>query len=332
MSTGTSPAARALRVLELVRDRPGITAAQIADALGTSDRAVRRHVATLREAEIPVESTSGPYGGYRLGRGVRLPPLVFTAAEALGLVMTALEGGRAVADPDDVVGSALGKIVRALPEGVGQQAAAVRAHAATTARDGAPRPDAGTASALVDAVAARRRTRIGYRSASGSTWEEDVDPWAVVVRRGCWYLLCRSHRTGAVRAYRVDRVLSVHVGHERADVPADLDPVATLEQHLGDGWAYATRVVFDAPVEDVARLVGPPMGRLESAADGHGCVLVGTTGNPAMYAGEWLAAIPLPFRVEGGAELRAAVADLAGRLTASLDDAVPERASPALGP
>lgn len=152
------------------------------------------------------------------------------------------------------------------------------------------------------------------------------------MRRGCWYLLCRSHRAEAVRAYRVDRVTSARAGHERAEMPAGLDPVAELERHLGDGWAHATRVVFDAPLEEVARHVTPPMGRLENAVDGHGCVLVGSTGNPAMYAGEWLAVIPLPFRVEGGPELRGAVADLAGRLTASLDDAAPGCASPTLGP
>jgi len=36
------------------------------------------------------------------------------------------------------------------------------------------------------------------------------------------------------------------------------------------------------------------------------------------YAGEWLAAIPIRFRVEGGPELRAAVAAAAERLTAAL--------------
>jgi predicted DNA-binding transcriptional regulator YafY len=57
-----------------------------------TERAVRRYVAILREAGIPVESTRGPYGGYRVGRGIRVPPLVFSAAEALGLVMAVLDG------------------------------------------------------------------------------------------------------------------------------------------------------------------------------------------------------------------------------------------------
>ena len=60
------------------------------------------------------------------------------------------------------------------------------------------------------------------------------------------------------------------------------------------------------------------MGRLDRTGDGARCVLTGTTGNPAMYAAEWLAAIPITFHVEGGPELRAAIADVATRLTAAL--------------
>jgi predicted DNA-binding transcriptional regulator YafY len=91
-----------------------------------TERAARRYIAILREAGIPVESTRGPYGGYRVGWGIRLPPLVFTAAEALGLVMAVLDGSHAAADAGDPVGAALGKIIRALPENVSRQAATIR--------------------------------------------------------------------------------------------------------------------------------------------------------------------------------------------------------------
>jgi len=55
-------------------------------------RAARRYVRILREAEIPIESTRGPHGGYRTGRRLRLAPLMLTGSEALGLVMAMLEG------------------------------------------------------------------------------------------------------------------------------------------------------------------------------------------------------------------------------------------------
>jgi len=313
-----SPAGRALRALELLQAQPGITGGQLAAQLGVTERAARRYVAILREAGIPVESTRGPYGGYRVGRGIRLPPLVFTTTEALGLVMAVLDGSHAAADTDDPVGAALSKIIRALPENVGRPAATMRRHASAAPDRGAVRPGTETTGALVDAIAAQRQVSIRYRSESGRQWEEDVDPWAVVVRHGRWYLLCHSHRAGAVRAYRIDRIQSVAGGGEQFRAPGDLDYVDLLEQHLGAGWDFEAKVVFDAPYDEVARYVRPPMGRLVRTGDGARCVLTGTTSNPAMYAAEWLAAIPITFHVEGGPELRAAIADVATRLTAAL--------------
>jgi len=313
-----SPAGRALRALELLQAEPGITGGQLAAQLGVTERAARRYVAILREAGIPVESARGPYGGYRVGRGIRLPPLVFTATEALGLVMAVLDGSHAAADADDPVGAALSKIIRALPENVGRPAATMRRHACAAPDRGAVRPGTETTGALVDAIAAQRQVSIGYRSESGRQWAEDVDPWAVVVRHGRWYLLCHSHRAGAVRAYRIDRIQSVAAGGEQLRGPGDLDFVDLLEQHLGAGWDFETKVVFDAPCDEVARYVRPPMGHLDRTGDGARCVLTGTTSNPAMYAAEWLAAIPITFHVEGGPELRAAVADVTARLTAAL--------------
>ena len=93
----------------MLQARPGATANELAAWLGVTERAARRYVGILREAGIPVESARGPYGGYRLGRGARLPPVVFTESEALGLVMAVLDGQPAAADVDDPVGSALGR-------------------------------------------------------------------------------------------------------------------------------------------------------------------------------------------------------------------------------
>ena len=315
MPDDRGPLARALACLALVQGRPGIGAHQLAERLGVSDRAVRRYVATLREAEIPVVSTSGPHGGYRLGRGVRMPPLLFTEAEALALTMAAMVG---VHHQDDVVARSLDKLVRALPGEVGEQAAAMWRRAVATPARADALPDPSTSSTLVSLAAERRRARLTYRSARGSLLERTVDPWALVVRRSSWYLLCLDQDAGAIRTYRVDRVTSVVGLAERFEAPADLDPAAAVEQHLGAGRRHPTLVRFEAPVEQVRPLVGAVMGRLEPVDGGAACLLTGTTDNPAMYAGEWLAAIPLPFRVIGGEELRAAVRDVAVRMAGAV--------------
>ncbi len=98
--------------------------------------------------------------------------------------------------------------------------------------------------------------------------------------------------------------------------PEGLDPVAALEENLGEGWAFPTRVVFGAAPSEVSPWIRPPMGRLQ--AHPAGCLLVGSTDNPTMYAEEWLATIPFAFRIEGGDELRAAVAALAARCAAAV--------------
>ncbi|HTJ71052.1 MAG TPA: WYL domain-containing protein [Actinospica sp.] len=317
MSSELSPTARALRALEFLQARPGgARAEELAERLDVTERAVRRYIGILREAGIPVESIRGPHGGYRLGRGMRLPPVVFTELEALGLTMAVLDARPELTDTDDLVGTALEKVIRALPERVGRQAAALREHASAAPDAYSARPDPLVTSALVAASAVHRRVLITYRSEADNEWDAEVDPWAVVVRYGRWYLLCHSHRSDAIRTYRVDRVRSVHQTEQSFTPPADLDPVACVEENLGMGWRYVTRVVFQAPYDEVARWIRPPMGRLTPSEDG--CVLVGSTRNPTMYAQEWLANIPLDFRVEGGPELREAVTRVAARLTAAV--------------
>jgi predicted DNA-binding transcriptional regulator YafY len=312
-----SPTARALLALELVQGSPGITADRLADKLGVSERAARRYVGILREAGIPIESVRGPYGGYRVGRGLRLPPLVFSAAEALGLVMAVLDGHHNASDPTQPVGSALGKIVRALPEPVAAQAEAVRRTTAPAPDRAAARPDPGVTTALVDACSNHRRVRVGYCSEAGSEWVMDVDPWAVVVRHGRWYLLCWSHTADARRAYRIDRICGLEVLEDSFRPPADLDPVAQLESHLAVGWEYAAEVVIGAPFDVVARCVPRTLGLLEPI-DGETSRLVGSTSNPLWYA-QQLSAIPASYRILGSVEIQQAARLLGQQLLAAAE-------------
>lgn len=325
MNSESSPTARALLALELVQSSPGITANRLADTLGVSERAARRYVAILREAGIPIESVRGRYGGYRAGRGLRLPPLMFSAAEALGLVMAVLDGHHDASDPTDPVGSALGKIVRVLPTPVAAQAEAVRQTTAPAPDRAAVRPDPGTTTTLVQACSDHRQVRLGYRSEAGSEWLMEVDPWAVVVRHGRWYLLCRSHTSDALRAYRVDRVRGVEVLDDTFDAPADLDPVALLEEHLAVGWEYDVEVVIDAPVETLARHLPRTLGRLEPL-DAGTTRLVGSTSNPLWYA-EQLAGVPASYRIVGCPELQGAARLLGQRLLAAANGSGSSRAA-----
>lgn len=307
----TSPAARALLVLEMIQNSPGISADRLAERIGLSDRAVRRQVTVLREAGIPVESTRGRYGGYRIGRGMRLPPLMFTPTEALGLVMAVLEGHPA--GEDDPVGQALGKIVRALPEPLARPADAVR-RVAARGWDVVV-PDVEITSAVVQASDAGERVRLRYGYGPDREWDVDLDPWAVVVRHRRWYLLGWSHHRDARRVLRLDRVRSVQRLGEHFEPPADLDPLDAVEEQLAMGWKYAVEVVVDAPLEVCRHWLPRSFGRLEEIDEGH-TRLVATTDEPAWYAAT-LANLPMSFRVVGSPELRSAMTEVAQRLLAA---------------
>ncbi|MFD7659859.1 helix-turn-helix transcriptional regulator [Actinosynnema sp. NPDC059797] len=326
MKPDASPTARALLALELVRNSPGITAGRLAAGLGVTERAARRYIGILREAGVPVETTRGPRGGYRIGRGVRLPPLVFSADEALGLVMAVLDGHHDAGDPAGPVGSALGKLIGALPAPVAGEAEVVRRAAAPAPDRAAARPDPRTASTLVRACADRRPVRLGYRTGAGADRVVEADPWAVVVRHGRWYLLCLSHTSGARRAYRVDRVREVEVLDGTFDPPRDLDPVAELEEHLAVGWEYEVEVVVDAPADVAARCLPRTLGRLEPV-DAGTSRLVGSTSNPVWYA-EQLAVLPAPYRVVGCAELRDALRAIGERMLAAAGPVAPPAERP----
>jgi predicted DNA-binding transcriptional regulator YafY len=246
---------------------------------------------------------------------------MFSGEEALGLVMAVLDGHHDASDPTDAVGSALGKIMRALPEPIAAQAEAVRRTTAAAPDRAAARPDPGTTAALVQACSNHRGVRLDYRSEAGSEWVMDVDPWAVVVRHGRWYLLCRSRSRDARRAYRIDRIRGVEVLHDTFSPPTDLDPVAMLEEHLAVGWEYDVDVVIEAPFDAVAGCVPRAVGRLEPL-DATTSRLVGSTSNPTWYA-EQLAAVPAPYRIVGCAEVQEAARIIGRRLLAAAGEPSP---------
>lgn len=309
MPRAANPTARALLALEAIQNTPGITAQQLGERLGVTERAARRYVGTLREADLPIESTTGPYGGYRVGRGLRLAPLMLSPAESLGLVMAALEGHRAAAEPSDPVGAAIAKLVRVLPR---ELAEPVRSTWERTAAPRVrPRLDPDLTSRLVLACAAGRRLRLDYRIGE-KVREMEVDPWAVVLRHSRWYLLCWSHTADAQRVLRADRIDGIHALPTVFDPPDDLDALTALEDHLAQGWEHEVEVIIDAPVEQARYWVRRSLGSLEPVGDSQSR-LRATTNTPDWFARQ-LATIEVPWRVVGSEPLRQAVRELGRQL------------------
>jgi predicted DNA-binding transcriptional regulator YafY len=338
-----SPTARALLALEAIQNTSGITAQRLGERLGVTERAARRYVAILREAGLPIESATGPYGGYQVGRGMRLPPLTFSAAEAAGLVMAVLEGHRAAADPADLVGGALAKIIRVLPTRVSALVRPIRDVTATTGTAGTSdasgdadaeaqaraRVSPELTTALFEACAAGQRLRLAYRLGGHGArdvserggWVEramEVDPWAVVLRHSRWYLLCWSHTRGARRVLRVDRIASAAALPDTFTPPPGLDSLRVLEEHLSQGWKFPVDVLIDAPPAEVAWWLPRSLGTLSPAGEGQ-TRLLASTDTPDWYAGR-LAALPYAFQVKESPQLRDALAELGRRLLAAGTD------------
>lgn len=291
---------------------PGISATALGERLHVSERAARRYVATLREAGIEVEATRGPYGGFRTRRGHRVAPLRFDAQEALSLVMAVLDGHRDVSGPTngEPVASALTKILGALSPPIARQAEIMRRTATPAPDSAAARPDANTAALLVQACADQRVVQIGYRSGgAGPGREMVVQPWAVVIRHGRWYLLGHSFPCEATRTYRIDRVHSARVLDETFEPPPNLDAVAVLEAHMATGWEYPTEVIIDAPVEELTVRTLGSLERINETTTR----LTGSTSNPWWYA-EQLLSLHVPYRIIGGPELRATTLATAQRM------------------
>jgi len=306
-----------LRAFEILQGRPGVTAGELAAVLGVTARAARRYAGILREAGIPVE---------RPGPLRRLPARAGNEAASGGLYR-----GRGAEPGHGGAWQPAGcrrrrRRPRRFRAGQGHPGTARERRPASRGAAGAHLGRAGLgirhARTPPSPACSSHPSRPGARADHlpqrvRGEWQAEVDPWAVVARCGCWYLLCHPHHAGVVRTCRADRVRAVRQTARTFEPSRGLDPVAALEEHLGTGWEFPTRVVFDAPPAEVAPWIRPPMERLEPSGDR--CVLVGSTSNPAMYAQGWLAGVPLAFSVEGGQELRAAIAALASRLAAALD-------------
>ena len=238
------PTGRALVALETIQSSPGITGERLASRLGVSDRAARRYVGILREVGIPIESVSGPYGGYSDRPRGPDPAADVQHVRGARAGVAVLQGWHGSVEDDHPAATALGKIMRVLPAAASVPAEAMRRVQAQNPGDAAAMPDPSVTATVVQACERREQLRLRYGIRERSMI---VDPWAVVVRHGRWYLLGWSHTVDARRVLRIDRVSDVAPTGEPAERPDDLDAVQTVEDHLAEGWTYSAEVSIDAP-------------------------------------------------------------------------------------
>ncbi|MBA2774444.1 MAG: YafY family transcriptional regulator [Nocardioidaceae bacterium] len=315
------PAGRLLALLELLQDRPGVNGPALAAALTVDVRTVRRYVTTLQEMGIPVDTTTGRHGGYRLLPGFRLPPLMFSADEAVGLAV-ALLGVRSSAHDElpAVVASAFGKIERVLPPDLAQQVRALRDVTALPPESpggGRRFPDPAVLAGLARGVLAQQRCRVEYRRTGEPASRRELEPYGLVSLGGRWYVHGFCHLRQARRTFRVDRITQVRLLPRRFTAPTGLDIVAEVEQTLVRGRQWQVELEVDAPLAAVRAELPRHFAELEQLAIGR-TRLRSSTSNLGWFA--WrIADVPFALRVVSPGELRDALREHADVLRRMAD-------------
>ena len=230
------PTARVLAVLELLQAGGTHSVAELAEQLAVDERTVRRYIEHLRDLDIPVEGTRGRYGGYRLARHYRMPPLMLTDEEALAVVWALLLTERGQSGPGPAsalaVDSAAAKVRRVLPAPLGHRIGAV-VETVDFTTSGKGDHDDETASdsvaavllPLAEAARERRPVAFGYTARHGQAAQRFVQPHGVVAHHGRLYLTGFDVTRQAMRTFRLDRIAGVRLLEGTFAVPADADPV-----------------------------------------------------------------------------------------------------------
>lgn len=219
-------ASRLITLIMLLQRQPNQTASQLAQALDVSVRTVQRYMTTLDEMGIPIYAERGPYGGYALVRGYKMPPLVFTPEETVAIYLgtSFLEEiwGRLY---QEAARGALAKLDNVLPDEQRREVAWARETLLAMGMHGVnPALSTPSLEKLWEAVHARRRVRLLYRGrGQPEALARDFDPYVLVHGWGQRYCLGYCHLRQAIRSFRLDRIVELALLDQTFEVPADFD-------------------------------------------------------------------------------------------------------------
>jgi len=307
--------ARLLRLLTLLQARPVWSGRDLAARLEVTTRSIRRDVERLRELDYPVEAVSGPGGGYRLGSGRALPPLLLDDDEAVAVVLAlrtaAAEGS--VSGIGELSLSALTKLEQVLP--VRLRARVTVVQAATIAIGGGVTPvPADLLVLLARACQLPERVTFGYARRDGTASSRRVEPYRLVQASRRWYLVARDVRAAAWRTFRVDRMTDVVGTGHRFVVVDPPDAAGFVSEAISSApYRYQADVVISAPYELMVSRV-PATVATVTAIDTDTCRL--RSGSDSLDAlAMHLALLGCDFSVRSPPELVEAVAGMGERLS-----------------
>jgi predicted DNA-binding transcriptional regulator YafY len=305
--------ARLLRLLSMLQVRPDWTGAELAGRLNVTTRTVRRDVQRLRDLGYPVHATPGLAGGYRLGAGAALPPLLLDDDEAVAVVVSLrTAASHTVTGIEETALRALAKLEQVLPARLRERTAALQ-QATVQLPSLAPTVDPAALTAIAGACRRHERLAFGYTGRDGEVSARTVEPHRLVHTGRRWYLVARDLLRDDWRTFRVDRIDSPRATGVRF-VPRDPPDAASFVATAVTAapYRFRARVLMHAPAHVIAERIPPTVAVLEPVSQDT-CLL--TTGSDALdHIAVHLAWLGTDFTVLEPPELLEQVRTLADRL------------------
>jgi predicted DNA-binding transcriptional regulator YafY len=326
----SATSARLLRLLSLLQARRHWTGTELAARLGVTTRTIRNDIDRLRQLGYPVDARPGVAGGYRLGTGGSLPPLLLDDDEAIAVAVglrTAASGS--IAGIEETSVRALAKLQQVLPSRLRHRVSAFQSSTLPMPSQG-PQVDPDVLTVIASACRDHERLRFGYRTHAGATGLRSVEPYRLVNDRRRWYLVAWDMDRDDWRTFRVDRMEPRTPTGPRFTpraLPPDREIAAQVARGVGEAtWRYRARVIVHASAAYVRGRLPIPMDVQPLGEDR--CVFEPGSDHPEMLA-LYLGMLDADFTIVDSPELVDALHKLAMRYQRAIDTS--QQASGELG-
>src|SRR5690349_11819916 len=307
--------ARVLQLLGLLQSRRVWTSEELADRLEVTTRSVRRDVDRLRELGYPVHASKGHGGGYQLGAGAALPPLLLDPDEAVAMaVCLRLAAGGSVAGVGESALRALSKLDQVMPARLRTQVAAVQQATVTLPSNSSDSPvEPDVLMTLARACRDHEHVNCGYVDIRGNATDRRLEPYQLVTTGRRWYLLAYDRDRQDWRSLLLDRMADVHALGSTFTPRQAPDAATYVRRSISSSpYRYIARVRYYAPEHFVAQHFSPSSVTIES--DGpDACILTAGADDPERMV-FYLALPGCEFEVLEPPEVIRAVGSLAERL------------------
>jgi predicted DNA-binding transcriptional regulator YafY len=244
-----------LRLLSLLQARRDWTGTELAARLGVTTRTIRNDMDRLRGLGYPVDARPGVAGGYRLGTGGALPPLLLDDEEAVAVAigLRAAASGSIMGIEETSI-RALVKLQQVLPSRLRRKVSAFQSSALPMPSRG-PRVDPDVLTTIASACRDHEQLRFDYQAHSGTASRRSVEPYRLVNDRRRWYLVAWDTDRDAWRTFRVDRIeprTPTGLRFTPRALPPDREIAAQVARGIGEAtWRYRARVIVHAPAAHV---------------------------------------------------------------------------------